>query len=1604
MMHGYYKEPEETAAALDADGWLHTGDLAYRDEDGYFFVVGRSKELIIKGGVNIAPRQIDDVLESHPAVLEAAAIGVPDRYVGEDLMAFVVLRAGRTLEENELLSFCEARLGHFKTPTRIHFVHDLPKGPSGKVQRLKLRDDLASLLSSSAESAAPPTKMPTTPAASLPTAGWVERNISATWSEILACSVPNSASNFFALGGHSLLAIQCISLLREKIPVALSLSDFFENATVAQQTALVLDRLRLADVNPAEKTSPEPGTRAAGPSSLSLRNRDLPCPLSPAQLSLWFEQQLQPGSPHYNEAEGMRLLGRLDEEALDRALEVIVSRHEVLRTIIKDGSRQPVAVVDGNWKLQVKQINLSGLSQDAREAEVQRLLIEEPRRLYHLESEPSFRVTLIRVGPQEHVFLLLVHHLFFDWGSLGIFWRELASLYRAFARGEKPNLSSLPVQFGDYAAWKTHEINEANCEEDLLYWDEALRGAPELLALPSDRPRPAVMSHHGARIRLHLDAALASACRDLGRRAQTTLFTVFSAMLSALLYRYTGSDDILLGIPIADRDRKELQDLIGFMLQVHALRTRISPEMTFLDLLAHVQKKSLDLYEHRAAPFDLVVKRLRPNRSPSHSPLYQVMFVWRDRDQMPAFIGLDGMKVESLLAESRSSKFDLTLFATDCGDEIWLEMEYSTDLFDEQRIVRMLGHFRTLLEAVVANPALRIDDAPVLPPGERERLLRDWNRTDAPLPKMLLPESIARQCLKSGSAVAASIEGKSLTYGELDEKSTQLARHLRGLGVQRGVLAAVCMDRSVEMLVAMLAVWKAGGAYVPVDPSFPTKRIALMFDDSETLAVITQKHLSKTIPAGAAHVVSIDADWPAIAASRAELGEAASAEDAAYVIYTSGSTGEPKGVVIPHRAVANFMQSMAHRPGMSSDDVIVAVTTLSFDIAALELFLPLTAGARVEIASRETATDPVRLASLIAQSNATVMQATPATWRMLINSGWKGSPQLKALCGGEALPRDLADRLLSRCAELWNMYGPTETTIWSAIDKVDAGGPILIGRPIDNTRIHILGANLEPVPSGITGELWIAGDGLATGYLHRPELTGERFVKDPFSASPGARIYRTGDLARYCEDGRIECLGRVDNQVKIRGFRIELGEIETTFKRHVNVKECVVVAVQNQQGKPDDKRLTAFIRPTDSGNAPQAKDLQVFLRQTLPDYMIPAAIALVDEFPLTPNGKIDRQALANSWKMSAQSEEGRLFEAPANTRELLLSKVWQRLLAVATIDVNDNFFDLGGHSLLAVRMIGEVNNTFAVNLTLPTFFLNPTVRGLAGALSQEAQSKPAQKLITLRPSTAPGAIFFIEPFMRECRIAQLLELGPSALATTVPFSPEVIQAAIRNDVANLPALERMAAPHAALIRSHQGSLPRVIVGYSFGGILAFEVAHQLQRDGIRVDGLVLVDAFANRSRLHRLKHLTWARVQWALNWRAQSLQSKITGAGERIFSHSKRRTEETTPISEAGSEQISQVFATIPWEILMKILHNAFRKYKCEPLQTRAVMIRAEGARRYNHFADMGWEGLFSGGLNIVDTPGDHLSMFEYPNAPILAQLMSDFLIGLYPQAPKPLD
>jgi len=1082
--------------------------------------------------------------------------------------------------------------------------------------------------------------------------------------------------------------------------------------------------------------------------------RDADLPLSFAQQRLWFLDQLEGGGATYNMPGVLRIEGALNLTAFSASFNEIVRRHEILRTTfptINGGAVQQIAT---DLQIDLPLIELSDWSEEAREQEVQRLAVEEQERPFDLANGPLLRASLLRLAEHSHILLLTIHHIVCDGWSISLLINELSTLYEAFSSGKASPLPELAIQYADFAHWQRQWLSGEVLEQQVNYWKQQLAGAPALLQLPIDRPRPRIQSVRGKTFSFTLSKSQSDQLRALsgqvgatGTPARFTLFMTLQAALATLLFRYSAQEDILVGTPIANRTRAEIEPLVGLFINTLVLRTAFQDDPTFLEVLNQVRFTALEAYKHQDLPFELLVERLQPARTLSHSPFFQVMFILQntpDENLVLKELTLMPMELESITA-----KFDLTLNIDENdglgGMSGW--WEYNCDLFDAETIERMTAHFQTLLAAIIANPFERVSRLSLLTPIEEDQLLVTWNETDLAYPddkcfhKLFetqveqTPNAVAVAFASpDDAAIMANNSPTQLTYRELNARANQLAHHLIKLGVGPDVFVGICINRSLEMMVGLLGILKAGGAYVPLDPHFPTERLAFMLSNSEAKVLVTKERLltehglMNRLPPEQ-QLLYLDTDWNLIS-QEADTNPISdlSAMNLAYCIYTSGSTGKPKGVQINHQSLTNFLLSMQETPGLSQEDRLLAVTTISFDIAALELYLPLITGAKVVLVSRDVASDGMQLAKIVTECGATVMQATPATWRMLLAAGWTGFEQLKTLCGGEALPRDLANELLDTGTTLWNMYGPTETTIWSTTTQIDRAraqrAAMSIGRPIANTQIYILDRHKKPVPIGVPGDLYIGGDGVARGYLKRPALNQERFIPNPFKTTEvvttgRSTIYNTGDQARYLPDGHIEFLGRNDHQVKIRGFRIELEEIEAVLNAHSDVRQAVVLA---REDEPGNKRLVAYIvgphPPAPSPNNGRGgvnAMLREYLAKTLPAYMVPAIFVRLDAMPLTPNRKVNRNALA---ALPAPDREalGEAFVAPRTLMEERLATIWRDLLGIERVGVHDNFFELGGHSLLATQVVSRIRKTLSIELPLRHMFEYPTVTELADAL------------------------------------------------------------------------------------------------------------------------------------------------------------------------------------------------------------------------------------------------------------------------------------------------
>jgi len=1121
-----------------------TGDLTRYSSKGEIEFLGRVDSQVKIRGFRVELSEIETSLRQHPSVLDGVVLAREDAPGNKRLVAYVVWREGHSASVNDLRGLLREKLPDYMVPASFVVLDTMPLTPSGKVDRRALPAPQQSGPSETFVA-------PRTP---------IEEVLAGIWCEVLELEQVGVEDNFFDLGGHSLLATQLFSRVRETFKIEIPLRRIFESPTVAGLAETVETMIRTERGLQTPPLVPVP--------------RDDDLPLSFAQERLWFLNQLDPESAAYHVLRPLQIEGPLNVPLMEKVIGEVVARHEVYRTTFPSVNGRPKQVIHPPAPVSLPVIDLRQLPQSEREAEAHRIVLDEGGRVFDLARGPLWRLVLLRLGEEEHILMLTEHHLVHDGWTEGALVRDFLELYVARSAGNPAALPELPIQYADFAHWQRQWLRGKTLEDLLSYWKEHLRGADPLLQLPTDRPRPAVQTFRGALSEFTFSPDLTKALNDLSRREGVTLFMTLLAGFKALLYRYSKQQDIVVATSIANRKWVEVENLTGFFVNTLVLRTDFSGDPTCREVLQRMREVSLGAYTHQDLPFEKLVEAMQPERDLDRQALFQVMFILQNAPR--GVLELPNLTIRLLPVHNHTSKFDLLLSMVERDERLSGAFEYNTDIFDEATINRMLGHFEALLKEWARDVEQRLSDITLLTEDERQQVLVEWNDTAREYPKEIcLHELFESQAAQTPHQLAITLGEGQLTYRDLDGRANQLARHLRKLGVGAESLVGICIERSLEMVVGLLGILKAGAAYVPLDPAYPNERLAFILDDAKVSVLLTQEDALGGLPEYRGQIIRLDSDWSTIAQeSNENPSNEATGDNLAYVIYTSGSTGKPKGVQIPHRAVVNFLNSMRQEPGMTSQDVILAITTLSFDIAGLELYLPLTVGACVRIVSREVASDGAQLKAELTRSGATIMQATPATWRLLLEAGWQGNERLKILCGGEALPRELANRLLTCCGSLWNMYGPTETTIWSAIHRIESGnGQVLIGRPIANTEFYLLDENFQPAPVGVPGELYIGGDGLGRGYFRRPQLTAEKFVPHSFGRH-GELLYRTGDLARYLPDGNVEFLGRIDHQVKIRGFRIELSEIETILEQHPLVRGAVVTA---REDTPGEKSLVAYV-------------------------------------------------------------------------------------------------------------------------------------------------------------------------------------------------------------------------------------------------------------------------------------------------------------------------------------------------------------------------------------------------------------------------------------------
>ncbi len=1589
VARGYLNRPDLTAEkfiphpfSTEPGARLYkTGDLARYLPDGRIEFLGRTDYQVKIRGFRIELGELEAALREHSAVREAVVLTQEDAPGEKRLVAYVVAERESRPAASDLRRFLRGRLPEFMVPSALVLLDALPLMPNGKVDRRALpaleraRPELENAI-----------VIPRTP---------TEEVLAEIWVQVLGIERVGVHDNFFDLGGHSLLATQVVSRIRDTFEMEMPLRRLFELPTVAG-LAESIEVARRAGQN----LQAPPIVRVA---------RDEGLPLSFAQQRLWFIDQLAPGNSAYNIPAAVRFKGPLNVVALEQSLNEIVKRHETLRTIFAMVDGGPVQVIAPTLTMTLPVVDLQDMSENEREVEVRRLAAEDARRPFDLARGPLLRITLLRLGEEEHVGFLTMHHIVSDGWSTGILIREMAVLYEAFSAGRFSPLPELPIQYADFADWQRHWLQGEVLETQLSYWKEQLLDAPSLLELPTDRTRPALQGFEGAHRSLLLPRTVVDALKALSRHEGVTLFMTLLAAFKILLHRYTSQNDLIVGTPIANRNHTEIEPLIGFFVNTLVLRTDLSGNPSFRQLLRRVREVCLAGYSHQDLPFEKLVDELHLERDLSRNPLFQVMFVLNNA--LPETVELTGLTVSAVKGDSETAHVDLTLQISET-DEGLMEaaLVYNTDLFDAATITRMLKHFQILLEAAVADPDQHLSDLPLMGDAEQHQLLVEWNDTKTGHPQNLCVHQLFEaQVARTPDAIAVVLEDKQLTYGELNSRANQLAHHLRTLGVGPDVPVGICLEQSLEMIVGLLGILKAGGVYVPLDPAYPKERLAFMFEDTRMPVLLTQERLVAALPRHRAKVVCLDSGWQTVTKEESANPVTETVHDnLAYVIYTSGSTGQPKGVLVTHGSIVSHCLDIQSYYGLDSTDRILQCSSLSVDLSLEQILPTLIAGARLILARAEL-WDAAELQRKIAEFGLTVLNIPTPYWQELaaewteVPDSVSNQPRL-VVVGGDVMSPEALDRWQKaavRAVRLINAYGPTEATITATAFEIAprlAGQTtfqkVPIGRPLANREVYILDRYGKPVPVGVPGELYIGGAGLARGYLNRPDLTAEKFVPNPFSGEPGARLYKSGDVARYRLDGNIDYLGRVDHQVKIRGFRIELEEIEAALGQHPAVREAVVLAREEASG---DRRLVAYVvAQRESG--PTTDDLRGFLKEKLPEYMTPAVFVPLDAMPLTPNGKVDRRGLPSPAGIRPELEKA--FVAPRDDLEVQLAHLWEEVLNVRPIGLRDNFFELGGHSLAAVRLFALIENRLGKRLPLAAVFQGATVEHLAIIFRQQAKSATHTSLVAIQPGGSKRPLFLIHPagghVFPYVHLARCLGLDQPCYG---------LQArGLEKEQDPHTRIEEMATYYIDALQTVQPAGPYLLGGWSMGGVVAFEMAHQLHVQGQRVAFLALLDA--------RIPDPDE-------NFEDENFEATLLADFVRYFGLplDPRKSLARIPKDELLARVLEQAKAAglVPQDVeasqarpfieLCKADFRATRNYLMHRYPGPVTLFKAaQELAEPSTDPTLGWSRWAAGGVEVHVVPGNHASMVYQPHVEVLAEVIRTCLNYAQSAAQWPAD
>jgi amino acid adenylation domain-containing protein len=1572
---GYLNRPELTAEQFvpnpfgqTSGGRLYrTGDLVRYQENGNLEFLGRLDDQVKIQGYRIEPGEIEAAVLEYSGITQAAVVAREDKLGEMRLIGYVA--GSERLDVDRLRSHLQQRVPEYMVPAALLQLDTLPLTPNGKVDRKALLElESKKAMEEAGSLALTPT----------------EELIAGVWSSLLGKSDIRRDDNFFDLGGHSLMVTQMLSRLRQVFNREIDLRAMFESL-ILKDLATYIDQL----TGSTQQTAAIPRVDRKGKLALSY-----------GQERLWFIDQLEPENVAYNVPGAVRIQGPLDVESLKRALRETVRRHESLRTRFVSVDGEPQQIIDASVAVEVPVTELSHLAEPEREAEARRLALEDARQPFDLARGPLFRVKLLRLASQDHVLVFTMHHIVTDGWSWGILVREISAIYNNFSTGQPSSLPELDIQYADFSAWQREFLSDSLLEKQLEYWKRKLAGV-EPLTLPTDKLRPPIRRRNGATAYFTLPIELTEGLKHLGREQGATVYMTMLAAFQALLGRYSRQYDIAVGSPIAGRSRSELEMLIGCFINTLVLRTDLSGEPDSIGLLQRVKETTLEAYAHQDVPFEKLVEVLVPQRDLARSPLFQVMFILQN---MPwSELQMGGAKMLPFEVDAQSVQFELSLFLaeTDTGMKGWIP--YSTDLFEAATITRMVEHYSLLLTSMVSAPHAPIHCLEILSPEERRMLLEDFNATAWSIPETTVTRLFEEQVGRTPNAGAVQCGEDLMSYIELDQRANQLAHYLKQIGVGHEMHVGICLNRSLDMVVALLGVLKSGGAYVPLDPSYPVDRLGFMLEDAQIPVLVTESSLRGILPVTMAQIISMDEDWKDISASSVERVEGCvDNSNLAYVIYTSGSTGRPKGVAVEHRQLVNYIQTIGEKLQIEVGRRLGLISTYAADLGYTMIFPALCYGGCLNVVDVDLVLDVGKLEEHFSRHPMDYLKIVPSHLRALLNSsdGNRLLPRRWLVLGGEASTWELIQQVKDRGAgcRVLNHYGPTETTVGVLTydttpndGKLQAGGMVPLGRPLSNGKAYVLDDQLNPVGVGMRGEIYIGGAGVARGYLNRSELTAEKFLPDPYCKQAGRRMYRTGDLGRHLENGNIEFGGRKDHQVKVRGFRVELGEIETALVAHAKVREAVVLAQEDGAGS---KQLVAYLVPERAGEngdentkaGLQINDLREHLLGKLPEYMVPSAYVQLEKLPLTRNGKLDRDSLPAAGTETAERE----FVGPGNPIEEILCRIWQEVLRRERVAIHDNFFTLGGHSLLAVQVAARMRDSFKVDIPIRALFEAPTVAQMAKYIAQvnghdREQSSPI--LVSIQPQGSRTPFFFVHAISGQvisyAGLSQ--ELGPEQ-----PFY------GLQSPPADLfpdadTSIEAMARLYIHEIQSVQPRGPYLLGGWSMGGLVAWEMAQQLVKQGETIRLLALIDTTppsmnqgdGGLSMLARFA----VNISQLVGQDPQPLAeqfSQLTPQGQWNMVQEALTNYDvlTTETAHAEMTALLDVFTRN---------FNAINNYVTNNSNQPVIFFRA--ADTPEHISRL-WTTWACGGLQFHSVPGNHFTILRQPSVRIISDLLQEYVLN----------